>query len=179
MFRFPSNGIATFKVQYSSELEAASCQDWMYEIWPLRLAEKLTTYPCSANAVPEAPARRAGSASSSTQAAGTNPGPTAALPPGSSGGAGQITKVQFVNESSGPIRLQITGNSEIGVGGQRWATIQPGKSEEIPVMSGQQKLRVEKVRTAGPVLLWSGFRREKTVEIAPEKAVQIKDDDFK
>ena len=107
------------------------------------------------------------------------PVPTAALPPGSTGGAGQIIRVQFANESSGPVRLQITGNNQIEVGGRRWATIQPGKSDEIPVMIGQQKLRVEKVRTAGPVLLWAGFRREKTVEIAPNKSVQIRDDDFK
>ena len=90
-----------------------------------------------------------------------------------------MIKVRFVNESSGPVRLQITGNSKVGVGGQSWVTIQPGKSDEIPVMSGPQKLRVEKVRTAGPVILWAGFRRERTVEIAPDKSVQITDDDFK
>jgi hypothetical protein len=117
--------------------------------------------------------------SSSGGRSGSIPGPTAALPPGSSGGAGQIIKVQFVNESSGPVRVQITGNSQIEVGGKPWATIQPGKSEEIPVMIGRQKLRVEKVRTAGSVVLWAGFRREKTVEIAPDRPVQIRDDDFK
>ena len=204
-FRFPRGGWAVFKVSFTEDLEDFRCEDWVFEdvklkqsSWIRDLPEnqgkyKMLRYPCRENAVPEADGQtwrsaKAGVAvdpqtgitlGSNPLPSARNPGPTAALPPSSGGGTGQTIKVRFVNESSGPVRLQITGNSKVGVGGQSWVTIQPGKSDEIPVMSGPQKLRVEKVRTAGPVILWAGFRRERTVEIAPDKSVQITDDDFK
>lgn len=105
-------------------------------------------------------------------------GPMASLPPASSQ-AGQSTQVRFVNESGGPVRLQITGNSKIDVGGKRWVTIHPGKSDEIPVMTGQQKLRVEQVKTAGFLVTGAGARFEKTVEIAPDTPLRITNEDFK
>lgn len=204
-FEFPRSGWTVFKVSYSEDLKERMCEDWVLRDTDLHQAasearglpggsDKLTRHPCTANAIPEAAGKTEKTfvlgkggvpvgpptvqGPTSTPSTSATPGGIASLPPASSQ-AGQSTQVRFVNESGGPVRLQITGNSKIEVGGKRWVTIHPGKSDEIPVMTGQQKLRVEQVKTAGFLVTGAGARFEKTVEIAPDTPLRITNEDFK